>query len=177
MPGLTIVRNYVEPKTAKELITYFDQQPWSTEISRRVQHYGYKYDAKEAPSTPSIPAICDDLRARLVKDGYFARLPDEMLVNEYKSGQGIALHTDYQKIFGDTVVSLSLLSEYPMDFVRPSGPPEWKQQCHSHYLPVNSLMVMKGEARYDWKHGIAKRVKDRGVIRSRRVSVTFRCMI
>lgn len=48
-------------------------------------------------------------------------------------------------------------------------------------LEPNSILVMSGEARYQWKHGIAKRKKDRyqGVIlkRSRRVSFTFRKML
>jgi alkylated DNA repair dioxygenase AlkB len=45
-------------------------------------------------------------------------------------------------------------------------------------LYPGSLVVMQGAARYDWEHGIAARkkdkYKDREIVRSRRVSMTFR---
>merc|ERR1740121_1156935 len=48
------------------------------------------------------------------------------------------------------------------------------------WLPANSLLILRGEARYAWQHGIAWRrtdcISDREVIqRGRRISLTFRC--
>lgn len=45
-------------------------------------------------------------------------------------------------------------------------------------LPARSLLLLRGEARYAWSHGIAARKSDvvdgRLVLRRRRLSVTFR---
>lgn len=49
------------------------------------------------------------------------------------------------------------------------------------WLEVGSLVTMQGEARYEWKHGIAARktdvVEDQKVPRGRRVSLTFRTVV
>jgi hypothetical protein len=46
------------------------------------------------------------------------------------------------------------------------------------HLPARSLLILTGEARYEWQHGIAPRRSDkidgRMVPRGRRVSLTFR---
>lgn len=89
-----------------------------------MQHYGYPYDYERSKaenkieSVSPIPAILDRIRARLVSDGYFSRLPDQLIVNEYLPGQGIGFHTDNVKKFGPTVASLSLISPYIMDFTK-----------------------------------------------------------
>lgn len=44
-------------------------------------------------------------------------------------------------------------------------------------LEPNSLLVLQGEARYKWKHGIAPRKSDNGVRRGRLISLTFRKVI
>lgn len=54
-----------------------------------------------------------------------------------------------------------------MDFSRGSEKKEIQ-------LSRRSLLVMHGEARYKWKHGIAKRISDAGKKRTRRISLTFR---
>ena len=71
------------------------------------------------------------------------------------------------------VASLSLLSPCVMDFHHaPTGRRE------RLLLEPRSLLVMAGEARYDWEHGIAPRKRDawHGLLvpRGRRLSVTFR---
>jgi alkylated DNA repair dioxygenase AlkB len=47
-------------------------------------------------------------------------------------------------------------------------------------LDRRSLLVMKGSARYDWTHGIAKGDKDiiegKEYVRGRRISLTWRIM-
>jgi alkylated DNA repair dioxygenase AlkB len=110
----------------------------------------------------------------MLRDGISEREFDQMLVNEYEPGQGIAMHRDYEP-FDRTVVSLSLLSPCVMDFRHAE-----KGERHSLLLEPRSLLVFSDEARYDWEHGIARRKKDRwqGIVisRARRLSVTFRSM-
>ena len=97
---------------------------------------------------------------------------DQMLVNEYVSGQGIAFHRDY-KPFDRTVVSLSLLSPCVMDFRSPQDGRRFPL-----LLERRSLVVLSDEARYEWQHGIARRKNDRWdgitIPRRRRLSITFR---
>ena len=45
------------------------------------------------------------------------------------------------------------------------------------YLRPASLLILKGDARYKWKHGIAARKSDNGLKRQRRISLTFRKII
>jgi len=121
-----------------------------------------------------IPAWARALRDRLFKGSIGDRPFDQMLVNEYFPGQGIAMHRDYSP-FDRTVVSLSLLSPCIMDFRHvESG------QRESFLLEPRSLLVLNDEARYEWQHGIAPRKSDRWqgtvISRARRLSVTFRLL-
>ena len=107
--------------------------------------------------------------------GIFQVAPDQVLINEYHPGQGIADHVDRIDHSGEIVVSLSLLSEVVMDFKPLAGTPGDPVQ---RILPRHSLLVLAGEARHRWTHGIAKRLNDkingRTVPRHRRISITFR---
>ena len=54
-----------------------------------------------------MPYWVDEVAARLYTETkLFDRVPDQAIVNEYRPGQGIALHADRQ-CFGDTVATLS----------------------------------------------------------------------
>lgn len=112
------------------------------------------------------------MATRLFAEAVTTQPCDQMLVNEYMPGQGIAMHCDY-KPFDRTVASLSLLSACVMDFRHvPTGRRE------RLLLEPRSLLVLCDEARYEWQHGIASRKRDIwhgiSVLRGRRLSVTFR---
>lgn len=186
-PGAKLTHNFVSPKEASDLFAFIDRQPWDdTCLKRRVQHYGYKYDysglstAKPVETTP-IPSDLEKLVTRLLDYGLFAerKAPDQIIVNEYKPGQGIGAHVDHVKHFEDTVATLSLGSMYQMDLS------PLKQESGSRpislSLPVGSLLVLSGESRYDWTHSIAARKSDphprpggKRTPRGTRISVTFR---
>lgn len=113
---------------------------------------------------------------RLVEQKVFPRAPDQLLVNEYTPGQGIASHIDHEKHFGDVVCSLSLGSACVMDFQSKAD----SEQVHM-LLPVRGLLALRDDARYQWKHGITKRKSDKlddGTVlkRGTRISLTFRTM-
>jgi alkylated DNA repair dioxygenase AlkB len=171
--GLSHYSNYITSDQEVELAIAIDGQPWNTNWKRRRQPYGQSYD-DSAELRPAIPHWAEFLIERLVSEGISKTPFDQMLVNEYLPGQGIALHRDYEP-FDRTVVSLSLLSACVMDFRHvKSGRRE------SVLLEPRSLLVLSDEARYEWEHGIAARKNDRweGVTipRARRLSVTFRLL-
>jgi len=46
IPGLNYIPEYISAQQENELIYIIDAQPWITELKRRVQHYGWRYDYK-----------------------------------------------------------------------------------------------------------------------------------
>lgn len=171
--GLVYYPQYIDPKHESDLVTAIDAEPWDTTWKRRRQPYGATY-GKQNESRREIPAWASFLVDRLYAEGISEQPFDQMLVNEYFPGQGIALHKDYEP-FDRTVVSLSLLSACVMDFRHATN-----GQQDSILLEPRSLLVLSGEARYEWQHGIATRKSDRWqgtlIRRSRRLSVTFRLL-
>jgi alkylated DNA repair dioxygenase AlkB len=186
------------------LLTLLDSKQWDKSgVTRRTQHYGAaaidfrsrSLDTKR-PTVP-IPIQCRDLlaRARRQQQACGVAWPsgpladanasclgrDQMTVNEYLPGDGIAAHIDAHSLFEDGLLIMSLGSAYVMDF---------REQRHSDLqdgeagprcsllLPRRSLLVLQGEARYNWTHGLASRKTDkvngRLVSRGRRVSLSFR---
>jgi alkylated DNA repair dioxygenase AlkB len=104
-----------------------------------------------------------------------AVLPDQLIINNYEPGQGIAPHVDHEGFFQDGIVSISLLSPVVMEFIHT----ETKERLEL-LLEAGSALSLSGEARHLWKHGIRKRLTDRVgeevIRRERRVSLTFRGM-
>jgi len=179
--GLTYLPNYITAAQEADLLEAIDTQPWITELKRRVQHYGYRYDyktrgvsQKDHLGTP--PEWIQSYAAGLHQRGLFPQIPDQIIVNEYEPGQGISAHIDCVPCFGEPIASLSLGSACIMDSMH--GKTGEKQ---SMLLEPRSLIILSGEARYQWKHAIAARKSDRlngGLIpRMRRVSLTFRLML
>ena len=86
---------------------------------------------------------------------------DQCTVNEYQPGHGIASHVDTHSAFGSMLASLSLQARVVMTFVHAvSG------ERLDLVLPRRSLLVLSGEARYEWTHGIGSRTTD--LVRRRR---------
>jgi alkylated DNA repair dioxygenase AlkB len=181
IPGLRYLDRFLSAIEHDYLLTVIDAQPWLIDLKRRVQHYGYKYDYKKRAVDVSmrlgdLPPWADTFAKQLLRQGYFAEMPDQVIVNDYQPGQGIAGHVDCPPCFTDTVAAITLGSSCVMDFTHRS-----RRKTVRVMLRPCSLIVMRGEARYDWLHGIAARQSDtfRGLRfrRGRRVSVTFRKVI
>jgi alkylated DNA repair dioxygenase AlkB len=177
VPGLTYIPKFITLEQEGALMAKIDAQPWSLELKRRVQHYGYAYDYKSRRIDPKhylgdLPNWLDFFCRKLWNQGLFQTCPDQVIINEYLPGQGISPHIDCIPCFEDTIASLSLGTASVMDFLHPT-----KGQA-SQLLEPKSLLILQHEARYTWKHGIAARKRDvlQGIWfeRGRRVSLTFR---
>lgn len=178
--GLTYVPNFITPSKEADLLNTIDQQPWLTDLKRRVQHYGWKYDytARRVSASMRLGPLPEWLIGyclRLYDAEYFPKIPDQVIINEYQPGQGIAPHIDCVPCFEETIASISLGSTCVMDFIRPEGVkvPMLLEPC--------SLVILSGDARYQWRHGITARKTDKyegqTIQRSRRISLTFRNLI
>lgn len=173
--GLTYIPNYISVADEYDLIKLIDSQNWNLDLKRRTQHYGYKYDYTARSLDASyylgeIPHWVDELCSKLHSDSIFIDKPDQVIINEYMPCQGIASHIDCVPCFACTICSLSLKSECVMDL----SCGDMKRRIN---LEPRSLLILKEDARYQWKHGIAARKSDNGVKRERRISVTFRKVI
>jgi hypothetical protein len=125
----------------------------------------------------------------------------QVIINFYSPGEGITPHVDLLDRFGDGIIGVSLGSGCVMRFAKSNsesgalpnkvnsdrphcnGSPAWDV-----FLPHGSVYVISEEARYEWTHGIEGRTEDwvqervhseagRWVMRSIRVSITFRWLL
>jgi alkylated DNA repair dioxygenase AlkB len=181
IPGLRSVPEYITLAEQKSLLNTINQQPWLTNLKRRVQHYGYRYDYKRRGLPAEmylgiLPAWLLTLAERLRADGLTQEVPDQVIANEYTPGQGIASHIDCIPCFRGAIVSLSLGSSCVMLYTHSA-----KKLEVPVLLAPCSLVVMDGEARHEWKHGIPARKTDlydgQTIQRGIRVSVTFRNVV
>lgn len=179
--GLIYIPNFISAEESLKLIDYIENQPWSLELNRRVQHYGYRYDYKTRNldvasgvleiEQPFI-GLLDTLTYELNELGLKSR-PNQIIVNEYEIGQGITWHIDSEKSFDDNIFIISLLSDCLMKLEHKKT----KEQLDV-YLKENSLLCLTKESRYDWKHTIPSTksfiFNGKKSFRARRLSLTCR---
>ena len=181
--GLDYKEDYINESKHNMLMKRIDEQQWLNDLKRRVQHYGYKYDYKARRvardmriGNGKLPKWLEELSEKLWQDRHMPKIADQVIVNEYRPGQGISRHIDCEPCFEDTIVSLSLGSGCFMDFTNKD-----ETKKISIWLEPRSIVVLKNEARYKWLHGIAARKSDKldgyKHDRRRRVSLTFRKVI
>lgn len=170
--GMAYVPDYLGEGEAAALLRYIEAAPWRHEIARPRQFYGGAYQGAGGQDAP-LPEWLIAVAEGLVATGHMRLLPNRVLVNGYKPGQGIGAHVDDPKSCGAEVAILSLGSATDMIFAELKG--EGRARLR---LAPRSLLMLTGKARYDWSHAIPARKSDRvggmHVVRRWRVSVTFR---
>jgi alkylated DNA repair dioxygenase AlkB len=181
IPGLRHLRHHVAPDAQAKLMEMIDHSPWQNDLKRRVQQYGYRYDyrrkglAADARIGP-LPDWALEFLDGFHNEGLIDTPFNQLIINEYTPGQGISFHVDCRPCFDDTIFSVSLGSPCIMTMRRVGG-----LDAGDIVLEPGDVLMMSGEARYDWQHGIASRKTDKvpgGVIkRGRRVSLTFRRVV
>jgi len=93
--GLSYLPGFITVDQSAALIAEIDNQTWRSDLKRRVQHYGYVYDyrsraiSKEMKLGP-LPEWLDGMTRQLVRRNIFPKTPDQIIINEYKPGQGIS---------------------------------------------------------------------------------------
>ena len=176
VPGLLYVSEFLGEGEEDDVVAAIDAATWSSELYRRVQHYGWRYDYKARQVDSSmrlgpLPEWAARMARRLQLSGLLRDLPDQVIVNEYVGNQGIARHVDSELSFADGIAMVSLLESWEMVFR------EKRKQGRKvrQRLERRSAAIMAGDARYLWTHEIPKRKYEPGrVKRERRISLTFR---
>ena len=178
--GAALVPDIVTEAEERRILLRIVEAPWLTDLSRRVQHYGFRYDYRGQSSGRHAPAPAFPRWAAVVADRlsplFDGRRPEQCIVNEYRPGQGIGMHADHAS-FGTVVVSLSLGAAWPMHFRPRSQRPYVRHGLASDevaLLPRRSALVLRGAARTAWMHAIDPAANaDRP---ESRVSATFRTL-
>ena len=174
--GVQYLPHYIDERAQEQLLSAVDRHPWQQSARHRVQVYGYHYNHRQrtAYRIGDLPPWAVALAEQLHGDGLIAARPNQLVANDYDPGVGIFDHVD-QAVFGDVVISVSLGSTCIMRFT--TEPAEASREI---LLEPRSALVLSGEARWDWKHGIPHRHCDRWggreYVRSRRISLTFRAV-
>lgn len=177
--GLVYKEDFLSIEEEELILSEIDHAVWDNHLKRRVQHYGYLYDYKKKNinqdlKTGELPHWLLLLERKIQTDLNLENSFDQVIINEYEPGQGISGHIDCVPCFEDIIVSVSLLSSCVMQFSK-------NGERQEILLQPRSILLLSGEARYSWKHGIkaVKNDKWEGTIipRKRRVSVTFRKII
>uniref|UniRef100_A0A8D2J5K9 tRNA (carboxymethyluridine(34)-5-O)-methyltransferase n=1 Tax=Varanus komodoensis TaxID=61221 RepID=A0A8D2J5K9_VARKO len=131
-PGLMVVEELVSPEEEKQLLDSIDWE--EDEVISNAQK---------------------SLKHRRVKHfGYEFRYDNNNVDRDKPLPGGIPPHIDTHSAFEDEIICLSLGAKIVMDFKHPDG------HAVAVVLPQCSLLVMSGEARYLWTHGITPRKFD-----------------
>ncbi|XP_048837513.1 LOW QUALITY PROTEIN: alkylated DNA repair protein alkB homolog 8 [Brienomyrus brachyistius] len=166
-PGLKVLEDFVTSEEETGVLESLDWVSLNNDVTaqkslkhRKVKHYGYEflYETnnvdKDKLLPGGLPSACDFVLEKCLKENIINIKPDQLTVNQYQPGQGIPPHVDTHSAFEDTILSLSLGAKTVMDFRHPDG------RSVAVVLPRRSLLVMKGESRYLWTHGITPRKLD-----------------
>ncbi|BDA44448.1 probable Alkylated DNA repair protein alkB homolog 8 [Coccomyxa sp. Obi] len=127
----------------------------------------------------SLPGWAKDLADALPTDLFSRKIQsrqplfDQLTVNVYAPGEGITAHVDLDR-FEDGIAIVSLGSAAIMDYTR--------DECHERLLlQPGDVLLLEGEARYQWKHGIAAVATEQfgglHIQRGWRTSITFRKLV
>lgn len=191
IPGLTIIENFITEDEETALLNQLDKQPWSKDISRKTQHYGRKYDystrsLKDAPAVPDFLASLGQ-KITAVNDIKNNNINfDQVIVNRYEPGEGIAPHVDHQRLFGPIVTSISLQDDVVMDFNNVGDVDNINITHVAMPLKRRSLLIMRDAARYKYTHGIKMSTEDvwkpvgqatQRRRRGTRTSITYRTIV
>ncbi|XP_026814450.1 alkylated DNA repair protein alkB homolog 8-like isoform X1 [Rhopalosiphum maidis] len=179
-PGLEIIDNFITEEEENFLLEYLNEH-WSGSSSmkhRQVKHYGFEfnYDFNNVRYD-----TCDPIpkEFEFILNAIYLRLnwrPNQITINKYLPGQGIPNHIDNITVFDEYILSLSLNSDIVMEFRK-----DLLKQ-NGIFIKAKSLLIMSGESRYEWTHGITPRKIDMintvdgpdVVYRGTRFSITFR---
>lgn len=100
IPGLYLIENFITREEHNFLINEIDQQPWKSDLKRRVQHYGWTYDYQGRKIDSSshlgpLPSFCSFLLER------FSKIPQL---------QEIRQSANVTKVFDQLIVNGNLFS-------------------------------------------------------------------
>lgn len=161
--GLTIINDFISETEENNILSQFGTTQKNNKKSKflrnSIRRYGSSLPYDQEMVSDIIPKYLDDLCEKIVNDGYLKIKPNSVSINEYLIGNSIAPHID-SKTSGEVISILSLLSDAIMEFSNDSDK-------FSVKLPRRSLIQMRNEIRYEWRHSVPP-------VKNNRFSIVFR---
>jgi len=176
------VHGFISREEEENLLEAIDHYTWDSDLKRKVQQHGYRFDHQsqnlKAYLGP-LPTVFDFVTDRLVEQGLYPHRPDQMIINHYTPGQGIFPHVDKTHCFDGVVGSVGLGSSCIMQFRPVDG--SYSGENVDVFFPRRAAVVLSGDSRYKWTHGIPARTSDTwqnaDFKRKTRISLTWRTVI
>ncbi|MBI3248799.1 MAG: alpha-ketoglutarate-dependent dioxygenase AlkB [Deltaproteobacteria bacterium] len=176
--GLRVIRSLLSLQEENSIIAEIhglDEALWThpqprlalPPAKRETISFGWRYEASTRSVCEGLrmPPFLETVRERCT--GVMNLNPeifDQVIVARYDPGAGIGWHTD-APVFGPTVLSLSLGTDWHMDLNRGGH-----RISARVALPRRSLLVLSGAARSTWRHRLPP-------VRSVRYSLSFRSVV
>ncbi|XP_021346665.1 alpha-ketoglutarate-dependent dioxygenase alkB homolog 4-like isoform X1 [Mizuhopecten yessoensis] len=170
--GIKIIQNFVSEEEERSICEEIYKVPFAVSQSgRRKQDYGPKVNFKKKKLKcdvfTGLPNFSEPLYQRMTEVAELADFtPVELCNLEYSPLRGSAIdpHFDDFWLWGERLVTLNLLSDTFLYFIKDGEDVEVKVPLHQR-----SLIVVYGPARHSWKHGI-----HREDITGDRIAITLR---
>ena len=188
IPGLFLVRDFLTEEEEALMLKCIDSEDeWENCRSgcRRVRFYVPWEDKKgrveEKDTIRELPEYAKQLATNIIDYGMTVEALQhvdwdaykineskhtEMQVNEFLPKDSLGFHTDNVIAYKDVIVAVSLCSTVTITFKNLKY-----NKSIDVEVPRRSIYYMTGESRYKWVHGAHL-----GAVKSRRVSVTWRCV-
>ncbi|XP_060072680.1 alpha-ketoglutarate-dependent dioxygenase alkB homolog 4-like [Ylistrum balloti] len=177
-PGIKIIQNFVSEEEEKHISEEIYRVPFAVSQSgRRKQDYGPKVNFKKKKLKcdvfTGLPSFSELLYRRMKEVKELKDFtPVELCNLEYSPLRGSAIdpHFDDFWLWGERLVTLNLLSDTFLYFVKDGEDMEVKVPLYQR-----SLIIVYGQARHIWKHGIHREdiTEDRIAITLRELSDEF----
>lgn len=167
-------RESVSPVQEDDLSGCSGLPPWAVELIRHLEQLLVTLPEHQLPA---------EIKSMLFPAEQV--LSRQLILNLYNGAEGLASHVDLVNRFADGILLCSFGPQGTgtvMDFTHESRPSQHL------FLPSGSVLLLSGESRYDWKHGIVARPFDLvqsadhpdridSLKRSIRLSITIRSML
>ena len=168
--GVAVYTDFISTSEETTIVESIDEGDWAPSQSGRCkQDFGpranYKKQKLKLDGFKGLPRSTLFLRERLAKLTELTDfIPAEQCNLDYlpERGSAIDFHFDDFWLWGERLVIVNLLSDSFLIF-------NLEEEYVKVPLPRRSLIIMRQDGRFKWKHAIA-----REDIVSRRISVTFR---
>ena len=161
--GLTIINDFISEIEENDILSQLGVTKKNNKKSKllrnSIRRYGSSLPYKTDMVSDIVPDYLDNISQKMLDKGYVDTKPNSVSINEYLKGNSIAPHID-SKTSGEVISVLSLLSDAKMVFTK-------DDEQFSIDLPRRSLVQIRDEIRYLWKHSVPP-VKDN------RYSIVFR---
>lgn len=158
--GLVVIDQFLTEQEENEVLENILPTPSINKHTRNsIKRYGSKEPYKNQIESTTIPDYLERLCVKIVNRGFLDIKPNSVSINEYLTGNSIAPHIDSLES-GKVISIISLLSDAEMVF-------SFGNIQDTIQIPRRSLIQLKDEIRYKWKHSILP-------VKSKRYSIVFR---